>query len=318
VIGLPRGREKLLALIPLALLTGCGYPADPLPPALNRPTPVTDLRVVERGSKLVVTFTKPTRTTEDLPIKGGGDAELRIGVMPEGRLDLAQWERTSERVTGDVIDATKYYGKNVVVAVRVKGAKGQSAGWSNFVPLTVVQALPTPEGLEAKNAPDAVRLEWHAAAPSFRIFRKSPDQKEWTLLGNSTVTNYTDAAIEYGKTYEYYVQAAEKAGDAYAESEVSKTVTIAPEDTFAPAVPSGITVVPSARTMELLWDRNTEKDLKGYTVYRDGKKVAEGLNSPAYSDKDVKAGVRYSYQLTATDNKGNESAKSAAIEVLIP
>lgn len=296
------------------LLSGCGYPADPLPPALNRPTRVTDLSAVERGDRIVVTWTQPKRTTEDLEIKGGGEPDLRIGPMPDSGFDVNEWARTAERVSGKEIAASKFYGKNVVLALQVKGARGQTAGWSNFVTLSIVPALQTPQGLALKNAPDAVSLEWHGTAPEYRVFRRVAGEKEWTLLTTAKTTAYTDAGIEYGKTYEYYVQAVE----GQAESEVSQTEQIAPVDTFAPAVPSGITVAPGIRTIELLWDRNTEKDFSSYTVYRDGMKLAGDVKTAAYTDRDVRQGVRYSYQLSATDTKGNESARSAAFEATIP
>ena len=87
---------------------------------------------------------------------------------------------------------------------------------------------------------------------------------------------------------------------------------IKPKDTFPPAVPAGLSAVPGSRSIELVWERNTEKDLASYRVFRDGKQVAEGLTAPAYSDRDVKPGTKYTYQVSALDNAGNESAKIAS------
>jgi cellulose 1,4-beta-cellobiosidase len=89
-------------------------------------------------------------------------------------------------------------------------------------------------------------------------------------------------------------------------------------DTFAPEVPAGVTAVPGTRSIELVWDRNTEKDFAGYRIYRDGKKVADGVTAPSFSDRDVQAKTRYQYQVSAADNAGNESARSAAVEATIP
>ena len=76
--------------------------------------------------------------------------------------------------------------------------------------------------------------------------------------------------------------------------------------------------IPGTRTIELVWDRNTEKDFAGYRIYRDGKKVSEGQTAPAFSDSDVKPGTTYRYQVSAVDTAGNESALSAAVETAIP
>jgi hypothetical protein len=293
-----------------------------LPPALKRPVRVTDLAAVERGSKIIIHFTIPKVTTEGLPIKGTADVELRIG--PAGDpFQMAEWQRTAERVTVDAtgkaeVPASKFYGKTVVIAATVHGPGGRSAGWSNVLLLPVVPALPTPDAVVAKDAPDAVLLEWHAAAGEFRIFRKLAGEQNLAQIGVSKKPSYLDETIEYGKTYSYYVQSVEKTNDTYAESEISGINTFKPEDHFAPAVPAGLSPVPGTRSIELVWERNTEKDFASYRVYRGGQKVAEGLTAPAYSDRDAKQGVKYEYQVSSIDTAGNESAKSPAVESAIP
>jgi fibronectin type 3 domain-containing protein len=178
--------------------------------------------------------------------------------------------------------------------------------------------LPTPQGLVATNAPDAVHLEWHAGAPEFRISRKLEDEANWTQIGTSTKPSYTDSTIEYGKTYQYLVISVEKTGSTYAQSELSDPATIKPKDTFPPAIPAGLSAVPGSRSIELVWDRNTEKDFASYRVFRGGQQIAEGVTAPAYSDRDVKPGAKYTYQVSALDNAGNESARSPAAEAVIP
>jgi hypothetical protein len=322
--------ELCVLLAACGCLAGCGYPGDPLPPALNRPNNVRDLAAVERGDRIIVHFTVPQRTTENLPVKGTPDLELRFGAVPAGNLDLPLWERNSERVPAGAIHVTasaasaeipaqNLYGKTVVLGVRAHGPGGRDIGWSNFEVVAVVPALPVPEGVEPKNAPDAVRLEWHATAPEFRIYRKGPEDTEFDVAGTSPQPFFLDSGIEFGKTYRYRVQSIEKTANAkYAESEISGEITFRPEDKFPPAVPSGLTAIPGTKTIELVWERNAEKDFAGYRIYRDGQKVAEGQSAPAFSDRDVKPGTRYRYQVSAVDTAGNESALSAAVETAIP
>lgn len=308
-------------------LSGCGYVGNPLPPALKRPVMVTDLAAVERGPKIFIRFTVPKVTTEDLPIKGQEDIELRIGVPPEP-FNMETWLRTSDRVPQTKItrdgplglvewDAAKYYGKTVDIAINVHGPSGRSVGWSPFQILTIVAALAKPEGLTAANAPDAVHLEWHGASPDFRVFRKLVAERDWQQIATSPRASYSDATIEYGKTYQYYVQADEKTGNSIAESDSSDVITFKPEDKFAPAVPAGLSTVTGARTIELRWDRNIEKDFAAYRIYRNGTKIAEDT-APAYSDRDVQPGTRYQYQVSAVDTAGNESARCAPVEAVLP
>ena len=212
----------------------------------------------------------------------------------------------------------KWYGKTVDIAVNVRGPSGHTVGWSMFVILPVIPALPKPEGITAADAPDAVHLEWHATAPEFRIFRKLQEEVNWTQIGMSALPSYTDSTIEYGKTYQYYAQSIQKTDNTYAESEISDAKTFKPTDRFPPAVPAGISPVPGTRSIELVWDRNTEKDFASYRVYRGGQRIAEGLTAPNFSDRDVKAGVKYEYQVSAVDTAGNESAKSPAVEATLP
>ena len=309
----------------LILLTGCGYIGQPLPPALKRPERVNDLAAVERGSKIIIRFTIPKVTTEDLPIDGNADIELRVG-PPNDPFDMATWQRTSDRVPVSAKDtaayvevpASKWYGKTVAIAVNVHGPTGHTVGWSAFAIVPVITALPTPEAVVATDTPDAVHLEWHALAPEFRVFRRLANEVNWTQVGTSDKPSYTDSTIEYGKTYQYQVQSIEKAEDKYAESELSETKTFKPTDRFAPAVPAGLSAVPGTRSIELVWERNTEKDFASYRVYRGGQMIAGNLTAPAYSDRDAKPGVKYEYQVTAVDNAGNESAKSPVAEATIP
>ncbi len=322
-----------LAVAAVAIcLCGCGYMGNVLPPALNRPVPVQDLAAVERGSQIIIHFTVPTITTDGLPLKKSQtDIELRAGLPPTGNFTpdqwLAKWLPTTDRIPVVVgndplatvtVPAAKYYGKTVDIAVNVHGAGGHTAGWSRFAIVDVVPALPTPSDLVLSDVPDAVHLEWRAMAPEFRIFRKLVPDVNWMQIGTSTTPSYTDRTIEYGTTYQYFVQAVEKTADGYDESDLSDVRTIKPVDTFPPAAPVGVTAVPGARSIELVWERNTEKDFGSYRVYRDGKQIADGLTAPTYSDRDVKPKITYRYQVSAVDTAGNPSPLSPAVTATIP
>lgn len=317
----------VLVILAAAVLSGCGYAGEPLPPALSRPMRVTDLQAVERGENIAVQFTVPKRTTEDLAIQGSPDIELRVGVVNGSGFDADSWQRNSDRITGIATDqpvakvsipVSRYAAKNVVIGVNVRGPRGISAGWSNFVSLPVVRALPKPEGLSASDANDAVTLTWQAAAASFRLYRKTVESAAWERLAEPAKISYSDGAVEYGKTYQYYVETVQKAGTSVAVSEQSDVLTFKPVDRFPPGVPAALSAVAGARGVEVIWERNLEKDLAGYRLYRNGLRVGGDLTAPSYSDQAAQAGAKYQYQVTAVDAAGNESIKSAASEVEVP
>jgi chitodextrinase len=81
-------------------------------------------------------------------------------------------------------------------------------------------------------------------------------------------------------------------------------------DTTAPATPA--TLAANARTsgIDLTWAAATDNTaVTGYNVYRNGAKVAS-VTATMWKDANVTAGVQYSYEVTAIDAAGNESARS--------
>src|SRR5258708_18315960 len=80
------------------LLAGCGSVGEPLYPALNIPTPVTDLSAVERGDKLDINFTIPPKTTEGLLLKEIGSVELRIGPHARAEFRADAWAASAKRL----------------------------------------------------------------------------------------------------------------------------------------------------------------------------------------------------------------------------
>lgn len=321
-------RPPLLTVASLCFLcASCGYVGDPLPPALNIASPITDLRAVERGDRLQLDFTIPPLTTEGLTLARLGTVELRVG--PGGSpFDTNRWAETSKAYPLDIgqtgtvhaeVPAAPWVGKEVVAGIRVINPKGRSSDWSNLVSIRVLPPVPAPANLVAASDPKGVRLRWRSPERSFRVYRKAPGEKAPTLAGTSEAPEFADASAQFGTPYEYWVEALRD----QAESNRSESVVFTPKDEFPPEVPAGLTVVPGIGTVELVWDRNTEPDLRGYRVYRAEEgaapaRLAEWVETPAYSDRAVQSGKKYRYTIAALDQAGNESRQSAAVEVTAP
>jgi predicted phage tail protein len=300
-----------LAAACCSFLTGCGYVGDPMYPSLNIPVRIMDLRVVQRANTLVIDFTIPSLTTDGVVVKSVQGVELRAG---DKEVPVQKNQPGPVHVQTSIAGLL---GQDALVHVRLINAKGHASEWSNPVTVAVVAPPAAPADLKAINDPAGVKLIWNAPGEShFRIFRRAPDDKTALQIAESDAPEYLDKSTVYGKTYIYSVQAL----NGNAESEKSSTDAITPKDEFAPAVPTGLTASPGINTVELAWDRNTETDFKGYRLYRSTdngafERIADSLEGPSFSDKSIQAGKHYRYTVSAVDQTGNESSRSAPVEI---
>lgn len=321
---------KVIAVLAAALAAGCGYMGDPLPPLANIPARVADLSAVQRGSRIMARFTVPKLTTEGMALKTPPTLDLRIGPAPNplredvwaaGATPVAPPAVENGAAT-EAIPSAPWTGKEAVVGVRVIGANGKASGWSNLVTVPVVAPPETPADVRAKNTAQGVQLSWQAAGMNFRIFRRS-GAEPFAPVADTPQSPWTDITTEFGKTYVYHVQTIEKLPNGgEAESDLSSDVSITPVDIFPPAVPAGLHAAAAPNSIELSWDSNTEADLAGYRVYRavaggPFEKIADTSTLPTYSDHAVEHGKTYRYAVTAVDQSGNESARSAAVEATL-
>lgn len=88
-----------------------------------------------------------------------------------------------------------------------------------------------------------------------------------------------------------------------------------PPDETPPAVPTGLTAVPGTGTVALTWTINTETDLAGYLLYRDGNTQIYQGSIQSFLDTAANGltSGEHSYQVAAYDNDENVSALSAAV-----
>jgi hypothetical protein len=224
------------------ILSGCGYNGEPAYPLLNIPEKVKDLRAVQRGASIAYQFTLSDLTTEGRQARIG-EIEMRVGEAGGDPFDEGAWMAGSirigavpgpdGRVRGE-IPAGPWVGKDVALAVKVRGENRRDAGWSNFETLTIVDPLPRPSAVRAEATPAGVRVSWNGPAGQYRVFRRAPDDKDLLLAATVGALQWIDTAAEYGKPYRYVVQAAEKAGRSEAESEPSEPIEFIPVDKFPP------------------------------------------------------------------------------------
>src|SRR5207248_4118333 len=95
------------------------------------------------------------------------------------------------------IPAAPWIGKDVILGVRVAGAKGRQSDWSKLVTLTVVQPPAVPRDIKAENAAEGVRLSWNGTGPAYRVYRRTEADSEFKLAAETEAREYLDRAIEY-------------------------------------------------------------------------------------------------------------------------
>ena len=168
----------------LALLAGCGLPGAPLPPSLELPKPVTDLRADRQGSKVTLTWTPPRETTDRaairrmgatricraiVPVNAMGNAPkgcetfvAAVNVAPASRAD-AHPPTTSftDQLPQDL--QSQHRLEEAVYTVEVLNDHGRTAGDSNPASVPLAPTLPPPTDLRAELTRDYVLLTWTAA-----------------------------------------------------------------------------------------------------------------------------------------------------------
>ncbi len=326
--GPPYCIPAICLLIALTSLASCGYIGDPLPPSLEIPVAVTNLRATQKSDKLVVRYTPPSLTTENLKLKTIEATEFRAGPLGSGDFNMDQWAASASRfepppakegIVELELPTKEWIGREVVVAIRVMSTKQRYSAWSNLVIAPIIAPLVPPANLNAQARADGVVLRWLASeGTEYRIFRGP------AALASATSGEYVDTTAEFDKPYSYQVQAFRKLSERQtAESVLSKSIEITPKDTFPPAVPTGLQLIQGVASIEIAWQRNTEPDLKSYKLWRTEGDVAftllaEGITQTSHSDRTAARGKKYSYAITAIDNAGNESEKSQPQEFTLP
>ncbi len=235
---------------------------------------------------------------------------------------------------------------DVSYAVEVLNQDRRGAGLSNRAVVAAMPTLPPPSDFRAELTGSGVDFTWTSAgagsAPPgiqyrYRIYRRDEANSKDAVASESAVDgagpmHARDSSLEWEKTYSYRVTAVSSenrpGGEAEVEGDDSPVVRIVAHDVFPPAVPSGLQAVYSGEGqkpfVDLIWAPVTDADLAGYNVYRrDGEAALIKLNSeliksPSYRDGAVESGKTYFYFVSATDVRGNESARSEEASETVP
>ncbi|MEI4271554.1 hypothetical protein TEK04_07440 [Klenkia sp. LSe6-5] len=140
-----------------------------------------------------------------------------------------------------------------------------------------------------------------------------------TVSGTSTTTpitglvNGTDYTVQVFTRTNYNLL-----GLQTATGTVPATATSYPRDGVEPARPTGVTAVRGDGQVTVSWAANTEPDLAGYRVLRDGTPVSGTLTGRSYVDTGLVNDTTYRYSVQAVDVSRQWSASSVPAVAATP
>jgi len=230
-----------LSISTLLLLTACGAPGPPLPPSLELPQPVTDLRAARKGDKVALTWTVPSKTTDFENVRHLGPTRVcrslqapmnqcdTVGEVPISQLVVSSSSRNKGRppsptqasYTDTLPPALQEQNPTAMAsyAVDTLNNRGRSAGLSNEVQVPLVPALAPPDDLRAEVTADGVVLTWtgilhEQETPelrhAYRVYRRQEGTTRDEIAGQISLTTSGQATVvdhgfEWQKSYDYHV-----------------------------------------------------------------------------------------------------------------
>ena len=226
-----------------------------------------------------------------------------------------------DQVTTEIAAAENERGPRSIryVVVPVAGTNRNGAPSLVEVPLSADPPPPTSPALTYDET--SMKMTWTpaAAGQKFEVYKSDSAGTETGPALNPAplaVPEFT-APVEFGVERCFQVRAAVVMKTATVESAPAGPVCKTPVDSFPPAPPANLSLLPSDGKILVQWDAVSAADLAGYVVLR-----AEGgsttfqplMQTPIaetnYTDATTQVGTRYTYAVIAVDKAGNKSAPS--------
>jgi hypothetical protein len=201
---------------------------------------------------------------------------------------------------------------------------------SSPVAVRLVRRLLTPPAKKSNQGPSAQPAE--PLEQTLLVEAASPADHAPDAGPNASIDN----SIRFGQTYEYRAQRVARIAVGGSTLELagplSPPLRIDAINVFPPSAPKGLAAVATAGengsgpAIDLSWLPGAEADLVGYIVYRRDSvdaawqriSPAQPVVGPGYHDPNVQPGHTYSYAVTAIDQNGLESARSAEASDTVP
>jgi hypothetical protein len=195
-----------------------------------------------------------------------------------------------------------------------------------LTPQTEAKSKPEESPLSAPPEPVERNLLVEPSQESAQQSNQAPNR----ILGHAL-----DKDIRFGQVYEYQAQRVARVSVDGKTLELagpfSSPIRVELLDIFPPATPTGLAAVATLAqagvetAIDISWQPVVDADLAGYAVYRSEgdspwQRVSPALPlvPPSFHDTNVQPGHTYRYAVTAIDQGGHESPRSAETEETVP
>lgn len=231
------------------------------------------------------------------------------------------------------------FGRRYVYVVTAVDSTGRSSPPSERLPVSFLAGPGPPRNLAAAPGERQVRLSWQPPATlldgtplsgeiRYQVLRGVGEEGPLVPVTPAPIaaTAFTDTSVDNETTYRYAVRAVRTEPAGTARGEAAPTAAVTPVDLTPPPPPADLVAIPSAGAVRLAWKASPAEDVALYAVYRaagSGGFVRIGTTTAVntlFIDRDVAAGARYRYVVTALDRarRANESQRSNEVSVVIP
>ena len=206
-------------------------------------------------------------------------------------------------------------------------AGNQSLSASTEIKIPDMTSPAPPNGLQVLiDNSSRIAVYWNPSASSdvmsYLVYRRKMGS---TRIDVAPISDrrlrYHDTTVIPGTSYEYWVSAADYAGN---ESLPSEPVTILMRDTIAPRYVRNVQAVPASETETVIrWEPVPSSDLAGYKVYRSASMTGEFeplsdqvIKTTQWVDQNATGNAWY--KIFAVDTSGNMSPPSSPTRVFTP
>lgn len=213
-----------------------------------------------------------------------------------------EWRRFKDTAQTSYTDGGVAVGRTETYTIRTLDADGNPNSDYNPGGWSVVYKPLAPSVRSLRNTNEGIELSWNRikGVGKYRVFFRN-SAGNWSGLGNTTSTSFTDTKVQSGRSETYTVRGISDSGDFITPYNTTGWTTVylgTPKITSARSVGNGV---------KISW--NPVKGAYGYRVfYKNGKGGWSGManvTSPSYVDKEVNSGSTYTYTVRCIDKNGS-------------